>query len=72
MTREEDRNYRELIRDGLGIFISVNETLTRNFRRILTFRLSVSRSPNYHSTKTEGNETRLKRNTSLRSSTDIL
>lgn len=31
-----DRNYRALIGDGLRIFIFVNETLTRNFRRILT------------------------------------
>lgn len=32
-----NRNYRALIGDGLRIFVFVNETLTRNFRRILTF-----------------------------------
>lgn len=41
LVARENRNYRTLIGDGLRIFIFVNETLTPNFRRILTFSLSL-------------------------------
>lgn len=41
LVSREDRNYGTLIGDGLRIFIFVNETLTPNFRRILTFSLSL-------------------------------